>query len=177
MSLEECQLVDDKIKERDFLKIYHQQGANPKNPDYDSEFVFGENINDHQMGNAYFQFDITVRKIVAIPVIPDFRVGDELRFLKIAFAYFFKEARSATTIGSHIEINKYPCHVSTIMRVLTGKDGDLMPYFDKINENEINDASKEQKFSDNHTVAANKEQTSGQLPLEHIFVFSRLLRK
>ena len=42
--------------------IYHQQGANLNNSDQQVEFIFGEKNNYHEIGNAYLEFDITVRR-------------------------------------------------------------------------------------------------------------------
>ena len=50
MSLEDFQLLDNEpfgnsIIKRDFLKIYHQQGARLNQSDQNVEFTFGENKN------------------------------------------------------------------------------------------------------------------------------------
>ena len=68
-------------------------------------------------------------------------------------------------------------HVSTIMRNLTSKGGDLSSYIDEINENEINDTSIKQKFNFNHHIAANKVKFLGHLPLEHIVRFCKTFKK
>ena len=64
MSLEDFQSIDNEssIIKRDFIKVYHQQGAQLNDPDQNIEFIFGENNKYHQIGNSYFEFDITVRK-------------------------------------------------------------------------------------------------------------------
>ena len=67
MNLEDLQLkdnesIDDSIVKREFLKIYHQDGANLNHPDQSVEFIFGENNKYHQSGIFYLEFDITVRK-------------------------------------------------------------------------------------------------------------------
>ena len=67
MSLEVFQLLDNEpfdngIIKRDFSKVYHQQGAQLSQPNQNIEFICGENINYHQIGNGYLEFDITVRK-------------------------------------------------------------------------------------------------------------------
>ena len=67
MSLENFQLleneqIDNSIIKRDFVKVYHQQGAQLNDPDQNIEFIFGENNIYHQIGTSYLQFDITVRK-------------------------------------------------------------------------------------------------------------------
>ena len=48
------------------MKFYNQQAANLNGSDQNIEFTFGENINYHQTGNAYLQYEITVEKVVAI---------------------------------------------------------------------------------------------------------------
>ena len=135
MSLEDFQLMDNEpfdnsIIKRDFLKIYHQQGAQLNQSDQSIEFIFGENNNYHQVGNSYFEFDITVRR----EDNANFTNNSALRLTNNAFAYCFKEARLSITSGSDLEHNKYVGQISTIMRVLTSKDSDLLSQFDNINE-------------------------------------------
>ena len=64
-----------------------------------------------------------------------------------------------------------------MMRVLTSKDGDIISYFDKINEPDVNNTTLKQRLINNHTVAANKGKLTGQLPLEHIFGFCKTFKK
>ena len=69
MSLEDFQLLDNEpldnsIIKRDFTKIYHRQGDQLNQSDQNIEFIFGENNNYHQIGNAYLEFNITVRKMI-----------------------------------------------------------------------------------------------------------------
>ena len=54
--------IDNSIIKRDFLKVYHQQGAQLNQSDQNNEFMFCGNNKYHQIGNACFEFDITVRK-------------------------------------------------------------------------------------------------------------------
>ena len=49
----------------------------------------------------------------------------------------FKEARLTTTIGSDIEQNKFSGQVSTIIKVISNENDDLLSQFDNINENDI----------------------------------------
>ena len=67
MSLEDFQLkdkepIDNSIVNRQYLKIYHQQGALLNDPDQGVEFMFVENNKYHQFGNSQLGFDITERK-------------------------------------------------------------------------------------------------------------------
>ena len=101
--------------------------------DQNIEFIFGENNNFHQIGNAYLEFDITVRKRDTT----NFHIEDPIRLVNNGFAFCFKEARLSTTIGSDIEHIKSCGQVSVIMRVVSNKDGDLLSQFDNINENDI----------------------------------------
>ena len=71
MSLEAFQLLenevfDNSIVKRDFLKVYHQQGAQLNDPDQNSLFIFFENNNYHQIGNACLEYDITVQNPAAV---------------------------------------------------------------------------------------------------------------
>ena len=145
MSIEDFQLIDEttidtSIIKIDYTKIYHQQGANINDSNQNVEFIRGENNNYHQNGNAYLQYDITLNRGGGA----DFMDADVIRLVNNAFAYCVKEATLAFTGGSEIEQYKYVGPISTIMRVLTSKDGDLLSYFDKIDEAQINDTSLKQ---------------------------------
>ena len=135
MSLEDFQLLDNEpfdnsIIKRDFLKVYHQQGAQLNTPDQNIEFIFGENNNYHQIGNAYLEFDITVRPQNAADA---FGVDSPIKLTNIGFAYAFQEARLSTST-TDLEHNKYCGQISTIMRVISSRDADLLSQFDNINE-------------------------------------------
>ena len=185
MSLEDFQLLDNEpfdnsIIKRDFLKIYHQQGAQLNQSDQNVEFIFGENNNYHQVGNSYLEFDITVRR----EDNANFSNNSAIRLTNNAFAYCFKEARLGVTPGSDLEHNKYCGQVSTIMRVLFSKDSDLLSQFDNINEGngnaDFNSTSLKKMLIDNHNIAgqeANKGKIKGQLALENIFGFCKSFKK
>ena len=119
MSLDDFQLLDNEpldksIIKRDFTKICHRQGDEINQSDQNIEFIFDENNNCHQVGNAYLEFNITVRKNDDT----NFHHEDPVRLVKNGYAFCFKEARLSTTIGSDIEINKFCGQVSTIMRAI-----------------------------------------------------------
>ena len=191
MSLEVFQLLDNEpfdnsIKKRDYLKIYNQQGANLKNSDQNVEFIFGENNSYHQIGGSYLEFHITVRRNDKI----DFDDDSAIRLTNNAFAYVFKEARLITTAGSDLEHNIFVGQVSTIMRTLTFKDGDLLSQFDKITEsmgaNEaatgdiITNTSLQKMLISNHNNVGQEVKRckiKGQLSLEHIFGFCIAFKK
>ena len=114
MSLKYFQLIDNEpidnsINKRDFLKKYQQQGADLNDSDQNVEFIFGENNNYHRIGNAYFEFDITVRRGDG----NNFN-AEVIRLVNNAFAFCFKETRLATTGGADLEHNKYLGQNSTI---------------------------------------------------------------
>ena len=138
MSLEDFQLLDNEpldnsIIKRGFTKIYHRQGDQLNQSDQNTEFIFGENNIYHQIGNAYLEFNITVRKNDDTICHHE----DPVRLVNNGFAFCFKEARLSTTIGSDIEIINFCGHVSTFMRAISNKDGDLLSQFDNINDNDI----------------------------------------
>ena len=142
------------------------------------EFIFGENNNCNQIGNAYIKFDITIRKVVAAGADPNFANADQIRLINNAFAYCFTQATLTTTGGMDIEDIKYVGQISTIMRLLTIKDGDLSSYFDKNGEAVIdNNNPLKQILINNHAVEANKGRIKGQLSLEHIFGLCRTFKK
>ena len=184
MSAEDFQLIDDSkiddsIIKRDFIKIYHQSGANVDAENSQIKFYSGENHNFIQVGNAYLEFDIRVRRAngnaFAIGLAPG---GDIIRLVNNAFAYTIHDARISSSAGVKIEQNKYVGPISTIMRLVTQKDGDLSTYFDKIDESEdeIKNSSLRKILIDNHT-EANRGLIRGHLPLEYIFGFCRSFKK
>ena len=80
-------------------------------------------------------------------------------------AYVFQEGVSATTNGSNLEHNKFVGQTSTIMRVLTSEDGDLLSQFDNINEGNAEadfDSTSLQKCS-----STIKEQPLIKVKLKH----------
>ena len=124
MSLEEFQLLDNEpldnsIIERDFPRIYHRRGDQLIQSDQDIEFFSGENNNYHQRGNAFLEFNITVRKNDT----KNFHNDDPIHLVNKVFAFCFKEARLTTSIVGDIEINKLSRQISTIMRAISNKDG------------------------------------------------------
>ena len=185
MSLEDFQLldnepIDNSIIKRVFLKIYHQQGGQLNQSDQSIEFIFGEKNKYHQVGNSYLEFDITVRR----EDNANFANNSAIRLTNNAFAYCFKEDRLSITSGSNLEHNKYVGPFSTIMRVLTSKDSDLLSQFDNINEGN-GDADFDSTFlkkmvSDNHDIVGqevNKGKIKDQLALENIFGFCKTFKK
>ena len=190
MSLEDFQLLDNEpldnsIIKRDFTKIYHRQGDQLNQSDQNIEFLFVENNNYHQIGNAYLKFNITVRKNDTT----NFHNDDPVRLVNNGFAFCFKEARLSTSLGSDIEINKFCGQVSTIMRAISNKDGDLVSQFDNINENDIpvlnriadlpvqNRDTPHQKMLINNHIDANRCKIKGYLYLEDIFGFCKTFKK
>ena len=190
MSLEDFQLLDNEpfdnsIIKRDFTKIYHQQGAQLNQSDQNIEFIFGENNNYHQIGNGYLEFNKTVRKNDTT----NFHIEDPIKLVNNAYAFCFKEAHLSTTIGSDIEHNKFCGQVSTIMKVVSNKDDDLLSQFGNINENDIpllerltdlppqiRSTPHQKLLIDNH-LDANKGRIKGYLYLEDIFGFCKTFKK
>ena len=125
--------LDNSIIKRDFTIICHQQGAQVNQSDQNIDFIFGENNNCHQIGNGYLEINITVRRNDTT----NFHEDDPVRSVNNAFAFCFKQARLSTIIGGDIEHNEFFGQVSTIMRVISNKNGDLLSQFDKTNENDI----------------------------------------
>ena len=173
------------IIKRDFTKIYHRQGDQLSQSDQSIEFIFGENNNYHQIGNAYLEFNITVRKNDDT----NFHYDDPVRLVSNGYAFCFKEARLGTTIGSDNEINNFCGQVSTIMKVISNEDGDFLSQFDNINENDIpilerlaylppqiRDTIHHKMLTNNHT-DANKVKNKGYLSLEDISGFCKTFKK
>ena len=121
MSAENFQLIDDKkiddsIVKRDFIKIYHQSGANVDAENSQIKFYFGENHNFIQVDNGYLEFDIRIRKANGDPFnIGLAPAGDTIRLVNNAFAYTIHDARISTSAGVETEQNKNVGPISTIM--------------------------------------------------------------
>ena len=185
MSIDDFQLLDNQpfdnsIIKRDFIKFYHQQGAQLNQSDQNIEFFFGENNNYHQVGNSYLEFDITVRR----EDNANFGNNSRIRLSNNAFAYCLKEARLSVTSGSDLEHNEYVGQVSTIMRVLFSKGSDLLSQFDNNNEGngdaDFDSTSLKKMLIDKHNIVGqevNKGKLKGQLALENIFGFCKSFKK
>ena len=165
--------------------MYDRQGDQLNQSDQNIEFISGENNNYHQIGNAYLEFNITVRKNDDT----NFHHEDPVRSVNNGFAFCFKEARLGTTVGSDIEHNKFCGQVSTNMRAISNRDGDLLSQFDNINENDIpilerladlphqiRSTPHQKVLIGNHT-DANKDKIKGYLHLEDIFGFCEIFKK
>ena len=100
-----------------------------------------------------------------------------------------KEAPLSTTLGSDIEHNKFCGQVSTVMKVISNKDDDLLFQFGNINENDIplleiltdlpvqiRDTPHQKMLIDND-LDANKGKIKGYLYLEDIFGFCKTFKK
>ena len=190
MSFEDFQLLemealDNSIIKRDFTKIYHRQGDQINQSDQNKDFFVGENNNYHQIGNAYLEFNITVRKNDDT----NFHIEDRVRLVKNGFVFWFKEARLSTPLGSDIAISNFCGQVSTIIKAISNKDGDLFSQFDNINESDIpnlerlanlppqiRDTLHRKMLIDNHT-DPNKGKIKGYLYLEDIFGFCKTFKR
>ena len=188
MSLEDFQLLDyepfdNSIIKRDFLKVYRQQGAQLNDSDQNIEFIIGENNNFYQIGNAYLEFDITVRAQNAADAFDE---NSPIRLANNGLAYSFQEARLSTST-TDLEHDKYLGQISTIMRLVSSRDGDFLSQFDIINEDvganetatsdNIRSTSLNKMLITNHEENSNRGKIKGQLPLEHMFGFCKTFKK
>ena len=187
MSLEDFQLLDNEsfdnsIIKRDFLKVYHQRGAQLNDADQNIEFIFGENNNFHQIGNAYLKFNIPVRAQNAADAFVD---DSPIKLTNNGLAYAFQEARLSTST-TDLEHIKYVGQISILMRVISSRDGDLLSQFDNINEeigaNEAATSDIIRSTSLNKVLITNHEEAirgkiEAQLSLEHTFGFCKTFKK
>ena len=162
MSSEHFQLIDNErihnsIVKRDFYKLCHQQGALLNDLDRNVQFIFGEYNKYHQVENSHLGFDITKREADGIKFnfTNDPATKEVTRLVNNVLVFCFKEAALSTTGGMEVDVVKSLGPVSTIMRVLTSKDGDLFSHFDKMDETEngSNNASLKQMLINNPTEA------------------------
>ena len=190
MSLGDFHLLDNEafdnsIIKRDFTKISLQQGAQLNQSDQNIEFIFGENNTYHQIGNGYLEINITVWKSDTT----NFHIEDPIRLVKNGYAFCLKEARLSTAIGSDIEHNNFCGQVSTIMKVISNKDDDLLSQFGYINENDIPllerladlppqiRSTPHQKMLIDNRNDANKGKIKNYLYSEDIFGFCKTFKK
>ena len=70
-------------------------------------------------------------------------------------------------------------NVSTILRLLAQKDGDVSSFFDEIDETQagISNSTLKYMLIDSHTNENIKGKIRGNLPLEHIFGFCKTFEK
>ena len=94
-----------------------------------------------------------------------------MRLIKNAFAYAFSIATFSITGGEDIKVNRNCGLVSTVMRIVTNKGGDILSYFDKNDEtqNEIKGFSLNHILFDNLDQSADRGIINCLLPLENIF--------
>ena len=105
------------------------------------------------MGNGYLKFDIKIRKADNTNfIVADDNTNEIIGSVNKVFAYTLNDARISTSCGVEMEQNNYLGPISTIMRLVTQKDGDISTYFDRIDENEtgINSSSLQQLLINNH---------------------------
>ena len=121
--------VDDSIIKRDSMKIYYQSGANVDAEKSQIKFCFEENHNFIQKVNSYLEFDKRVSRAGGNPFTNVAPGNDITRLAKNAFAYTLHDARLSSSTRVEIEQNKYVSPISTIMRLVTQKYGDLSTYF------------------------------------------------
>ena len=93
--------IDDSIIKRDFIKIYHQHGAEVNNENQNIKFYFGENLNYIQIGNSYLEIDIELEKLTELI----FANADQIRLINNGLAYTFQEGRISTSAGTETEHN------------------------------------------------------------------------
>ena len=181
MSSEDFQLLDDEkidnsIIKSDFVKIYHQNGQ-VNDESQGVNFFLGEKLNYLQIGNSYLEFDIKLRKAENTNIVTsnDVATNEVIRLVNNAFAYTIHDARISTSSGTEIGQNNFVCPVSTIMRSVTLKDGDLSTYFYIIDESEaviINSSLKQILINTQY-----RGNIRGHLPLEFFLDFVVRLKK
>ena len=99
--------------------------------------------------------------------------------VKNAFAYAFSIATLSTMGGEEIKVNKHFVPISTILRLLTNKNGDSLFYFDNNDDSQkkLNDSSLNQMHNDNHEQVASRGEIKGPLPFDHVFGFCKTFKE
>ena len=111
-----------------FMKLRHQHGAKLKDNSQSLRFFLFETSKYHQIGNGFLKFDITLRKNGndSNKLVGDDNIGELNKLVNVVFAYTFRIATLSAMRGEDIQQNKQVIQVSTIMRLLTSKAGDLL---------------------------------------------------
>ena len=163
------------IIKRDFARIYHQNVAQVDDWNQIIKFFFGENLKYIQIGKLSPDIEIVVKKADR----PTFTDADGIRYANTDFGYVFQDATVSTSNGTMIEQNKNVGPFSTIMRLLTHKDGDLLTSLDKINKtrDEIVNTLLKPLLNEDHDVEAYKCKLKGNLHLGHKFGFLIQMKK
>ena len=73
----------------DFHEIFHQQAANRIDSDQNTELIFAESKNYHQIVNAYLQYELTIEKGLAVVANRVLANGHAFTLVNNAFAYCF----------------------------------------------------------------------------------------
>ena len=164
---------------RDFLQIYHQQASNLNDSNQNVHFLLAENSKSHQIGNAYLQNEMTIKKVVVVAASRVLVNGNAIRLVNKAFAHCFKGIRISTTGSSYIQHNKFVGQISFVMRVLKHNDGDLLSHCDEIDESEaeIENTSLHHHLINNHDIAANKKNSKVISPLDIFLDFVKDFEK
>ena len=123
-----------------------------------------------QVGKGYLEFDIKTRKDRFDNFSLTAPGHDVIRLVNNAFVYTLHDARISTSSGVEIEQNKFVWHISTILRLVTQKDGDILTYFDIIDKSKvgIEKSSLKQIPINNHS-DDNRGIITGHLTLEYSF--------
>ena len=150
------------------MNFHHQSGAKVNAEKSKIIFFFGDNLNYIQVGNSHLEFDIRNRKHdnTNLIVAKD-NTNEVFRLVNNVFAYTIHDSRISTSTRCENELNKFVGPVSTIMRLISQRHGDLSTDFDVTDESEaaIKDTCLKQKLINNHA-EANSELIRGHLPLE-----------
>ena len=106
----------------------------------------------------------------------NFNNADEIRLVNFGLAFIFQEGRLSTSAGTEIEHKKNLGNVSTIMKLLTQKYGDMLSCFDKIDETKdsITNSTLKHMLINSHTKDDTEGKIRANLPLEHIFGFCKI---
>ena len=120
------------------MKIYIQRGAASCIGNQVFDFLFGNNFDYHQRGNAFLELVIAPRENGKDfnNLGGDGNIDEPMRLLNNAFAYSFRNVALSRAGGEEIEVGKHCGHISTTMKILTGKHGDLLSYVDKNDESQ-----------------------------------------
>ena len=125
-------VVDEKIDEsnmkRGFIKLYHQSGSIVDNENSNNQLFFVENHNCIQSGNGYLEFDIKFKKHDNNNFSITAPGHDVIRLVNNAFACTLYDAGLSISSGVEIQQNKFVGPGSTILKLVTQKDGGIITF-------------------------------------------------
>ena len=144
-----------------------------------SKLFFGENLKNIQIGNAYLEFVLKIGKVNDETfILAENKANEVIGLVIIAFDFTIHDARISKSANTEVEQNKFVGPVSSILKVVTRRVGDLSTYFDKFDEIELGCKSPSLKqLLINNQKQGRRSVIRGQLLLKLFFKICKSFEK